>query len=82
MTQSTTEALSPTIVDAQAQQPQQPWHSSRVTDQRLVNLYRETPHGARPNLIAKTEAGVQMEDLQAVIIQWIMVAAAGSHVNA
>ena len=69
MTQSTTETMPPAITDAIPHQPEQPWHASLGTDQPLTNLYRGTTHEARSEQIAKIEAGVQIEDLQAVVTE-------------
>ena len=70
----------PTIVIV-AHQLQQPWHLSLRDNPRLIQLYSVAPRAARPELLAKIEAGVKVGDFQPVVVHWMMVAAASSHVN-
>eukprot|EP00579_Thalassiosira_antarctica_P002293 CAMPEP_0201873480 /NCGR_PEP_ID=MMETSP0902-20130614/5969_1 /ASSEMBLY_ACC=CAM_ASM_000551 /TAXON_ID=420261 /ORGANISM="Thalassiosira antarctica, Strain CCMP982" /LENGTH=207 /DNA_ID=CAMNT_0048400087 /DNA_START=69 /DNA_END=693 /DNA_ORIENTATION=+ len=67
---------------AEAHQLQQHWHPSLRDNPCLIQLYSAAPHEARPELLAKIEAGVKGGDLQSVVIQWMMEAATSSHANA
>ena len=51
------------------------------TDPKLLELYNATPLGGRSELLAKINAGGQMEELQAIVIHWMMKATAGAHDN-
>ena len=68
--------------DVEAQQLQQHWHPSLRDNPYPIQLYSAAPYEARPELLAKIEAGVNVEDLQSVVIQWMIEAATSSHANA
>ena len=44
-------------------------------------MYNTIPHAGRPELLAKMEEGGEMEDVEAIVIHWITMAAADAHVN-
>ena len=65
-------------VQPPAQQP----HQGILNNPQLLALYNAIPHDGQPELLAEMERGDGIEDLQAIVIRWMMMATTDAHVKA